>query len=147
MSLIDSRRQVRRSSTVPGGAAWRPTRRRILCGAGLVALAAGAAPARASETARLVFLERYDCPYCRRWLRDVGERAWNLSDLGRRAPLLRVDVANGLPESLRFLRNWRFTPTFVLLAGTEEIGRIIGYNGDLFFWQQTEQLIGRLRPA
>lgn len=112
----------------------------------LLLLAAGAAaPAWAEEAAaRLVMLERHDCPWCRRWLREVGERAWNLSDLGRRAPLRRVDVAQGLPEDLRHIANWRFTPTFVLVANGRELGRIIGYQADLFFWQQAEALLARL---
>ncbi len=110
-------------------------------------LAATRARAQPAEAAWLVFLERADCPYCRRWLRDVGEQSWNRSDLGARAALWRVDVAAGLPEHLRFIRNWRFTPTFVLVQGDREVGRIIGYNGDLFFWQQAEVLIGRLPHA
>ncbi|MBR0682647.1 hypothetical protein GXW74_19300 [Roseomonas eburnea] len=89
-------------------------------------------------------LERHDCPWCRRWLREVGQQSWNLSDLGRRAPLRRVDVAQGLPEDLRHLVNWRFTPTFVLVADGREVGRIIGYQADLFFWQQAESLLARL---
>jgi len=104
-------------------------------------------PARggaAEPTARLVMLERHDCPWCQRWLREVGEQSWNLSDLGRRAPLRRVDVAQGLPDDLRHLTNWHFTPTFVLVANGRELGRIIGYQNDLFFWQQAEALLARL---
>lgn len=100
----------------------------------------------AEPTARLVMLERHDCPWCRRWLREVGEQSWNLSDLGRRAPLRRVDVAQGLPTDLHHIANWRFTPTFVLVADGREVGRIIGYQADLFFWQQAELLLARLPP-
>ncbi|MCS6931488.1 MAG: transcriptional regulator [Acetobacteraceae bacterium] len=92
-------------------------------------------------------LERHDCPWCRRWLREVGEAAWNNSDLGRRAPLRRVDVGRGLPEDLAGLRNWRFTPTFVLMAEGREVGRITGYQSDWFFWQQAEALLARLPPT
>ncbi|GGJ11016.1 thioredoxin domain-containing protein [Neoroseomonas lacus] len=111
-------------------------------------LAALAAPrARAEEAvASFVMLERHDCPWCRRWLREVGEPAWNGSDLGRRAPLRRVDVAQDLPEDLRHLTAWRFTPTFVLFANGREVGRIIGYQADYFFWQQAEALLARLPP-
>lgn len=116
-------------------------RRRALLALGL----ASDLPARAGEAqARLVMLERQDCPWCRRWLREVGEAAWNASDLGRRAPLRRVDVAQGLPADLAGIANWRFTPTFVLVHDGREAGRIIGYQGDLFFWQQAEALIARL---
>jgi hypothetical protein len=100
--------------------------------------------ARAEAGARLLMLERHDCPWCRRWLREVGEQSWNLSNLGQRAPLRRVDVAAGLPPDLRFVTNWRFTPTFVLIQGEHEIGRMIGYQGDHFFWQQAEGLLARL---
>ena len=116
-------------------------RRRLLLGAGLLLHAYRAS---ATEGAALVMLERHDCPWCRRWLREVGERSWNLSDLGRRAPLRRVDVAQGLPADLRHIVNWRFTPTFVLVADGREHGRIIGYQADLFFWQQAEALFARL---
>jgi hypothetical protein len=129
---------------VPRGSA---TRRAILLGAVGLCAGRGAAPAAAAEAARMVFLERSDCPFCRRWLRDVGEQAWNRSDLGARAPLRRVDVSGGLPADLRFIANWRFTPTFVLVRGGAEVGRITGYNGDTFFWQQAESLIGRLPRA
>ena len=110
-------------------------------------LAAVPRPARPGEGARLLMLERRDCPACRRWLREVGEAAWNGSDLGRRAPLRRVDVAEGLPGDLAGLGDWRFTPTFVLLAEGRELGRIIGYQSDWFFWQQAEALLARLPPA
>ena len=99
--------------------------------------------AGAGVGASLVMLERHDCPWCRRWLREVGEDAWNRSDLGRRAPLRRVDLAHGLPADLAFLRDWRFTPTFVLVVAGAERGRIIGYQGDLFFWQRAEALLAR----
>lgn len=122
---------------------------RDLARRGLLVLAAPLALARRAwaAEARLVMLERHDCAWCRRWLREVGESAWNLSDLGRRAPLRRVDVARRLPEDLGFIANWRFTPTFVLVAGGREIGRIIGYQAELFFWQQAEALLARLPPA
>lgn len=122
-------------------------RRAVIAGAAGLGAGRGIARAQAPQGARMVFLERADCRYCRRWRRDVGERAWNRSDLGRRAPLLRVDVAAGLPAALRFLANWRFTPSFVLVLDGRELGRIIGYNGDRFFWQQAEALLGRLPPA
>ncbi|MCU0888959.1 MAG: thioredoxin family protein [Rubritepida sp.] len=99
-----------------------------------------------AEGARMVLLERHDCPWCVRWRREVGERAWNRSNLGRRAPLRAVDVATGLPEDLRFLTDWRVTPSFVLVAQGREIGRITGYQGDHFFWAAAEALIARLPP-
>jgi thioredoxin-related protein len=98
----------------------------------------------AAHNAVLVMLERHDCPWCKRWHAEIGERAWNQSNLGRIAPLRRVDIAQGLPEDLRHLQDWRVTPSFILLADNREIGRMVGYPGDLFFWQQAEMLLARL---
>ena len=105
-----------------------------------------AAQADGPPAARMILLERHDCPWCRRWLREVGQTSWNLSELGQRAPLRRVDVTQGLPEDLRMLTDWRVTPTFVLISRDHEVGRIVGYQADLFFWQQAEALMARL-PA
>ncbi|MCB4823727.1 transcriptional regulator [Roseicella aerolata] len=116
----------------------------VLLGLGMAMRAAGAAEL---PVAQFVMLERHDCPWCRRWLREVGEASWNASDLGRRAPLRRVDVAQGMPADLAGFAHWRFTPTFVLMQGGRELGRIIGYQGDLFFWQQAEALLAKLPPA
>lgn len=118
-------------------------RRRAMLVLGAAMLPAWQASA---QSAVLVMLERHNCPWCLRWLAEIGERAWNQSNLGRRAPLRRVDTARGLPEDLRHLQDWRVTPSFILLADNQEIGRIIGYQGDLFFWQQAEMLMARLPP-
>lgn len=121
--------------------------RRLILGSAFQTCIAGLGGrvARAATT-RFVMMERHDCPWCRRWHREVGAAAWDASDLGRRAPIRRVDVAQGLPPDLQFLATWRFTPTFVLVEHGREVGRMIGYQGDLFFWQQAEALLGRL-PA
>jgi hypothetical protein len=119
--------------------------RRILLPA--LAAAAAGAPARADPAPSFVMLERHDCPWCRRWHREIGP-IWPQSDLGRRAPLRRVDIGAGpLPPDLAVLGGARFTPTFVLMSGGAELVRIIGYQGDLFFWRAAEALFSRLPQA
>ncbi len=98
----------------------------------------------AAPAAQFIMLERQDCPFCRRWHREVGARAWNASDLGARAPLRLVDVARGLPDDLSWITEGRVVPTFLLARDQREIGRFLGYNGSLFFWQQAEALVARL---
>jgi hypothetical protein len=119
-------------------------RRRDLVLLGFGVITGPGARAGDMPAAQLIMLERHDCPWCRRWLREVGEAAWNASDLGLRAPLRRVDVAKDMPADLGAFARWRFTPTFVLMQGGRELGRIIGYQGDLFFWQQAEALLAKL---
>ena len=132
-SPVSARQQVRRFM-LP---------RRTLAALTLASTAADDTAA-AEAPASFVMLERRDCPWCRRWHREVGAASWNGSNLGRRAPLRRVDLAEGMPEDLRQLAAWRFTPTFVLMTEGRSVGQIIGYQGDLFFWQQAEALFTRL---
>jgi thioredoxin-related protein len=85
----------------------------------------------------LVMIEDDGCVYCVRWHKEVGDAYANSAE-GRFAPLDRRRMRD--PE-IAFLRNIRYTPTFVLLRGDEEIGRITGYPGADFFWQLLADLL------
>jgi thioredoxin-related protein len=87
----------------------------------------------------LVMVEEAGCIYCRRWHAEVGE-AYAKSAEGRFAPLKRVAI--GAPELSR-LTGLRFTPTFVLMQGDREIGRITGYPGADFFWGLLGELLAK----
>jgi len=121
-----------------------PTRkhgRRTL--AAVAALLVAGARAAAEPALSLVMLERRDCPACRLWHIEIGP-IWPRSDLGRRAPLRRVEITAGpLPDDLAFLEGVTVTPTFVLVASGAERGRIVGYQGEMFFWQEAEALFRR----
>ena len=41
----------------------------------------------------------------------------------------------------------RFTPTFLLVEGDREIGRLTGYMNDAIFWGLLDGLLERLRPV
>ncbi len=98
-----------------------------------------------AEAAELLMFERRGCPWCREWERVIGP-IYPKSDVGRRAPLRRVDLDAGLPPGLTLRRPIRYTPTFVLVDGGRELDRIEGYPGEDFFWGRAERLLGRL-PA
>jgi len=98
-----------------------------------------------AEAAELLMFERRGCPWCREWERGIGP-IYPKSDVGRRAPLRRVDLDAGLPPGLTLRRPIRYTPTFVLVEGGRELDRIEGYPGEDFFWGRAERLLGRL-PA
>ncbi|ACS40333.1 MULTISPECIES: regulatory protein SoxS [Methylobacteriaceae] len=98
-----------------------------------------------AEAAELLMFERRGCPWCREWERVIGP-IYPKSDVGRRAPLRRVDLDAGLPPGLTLRRPIRYTPTFVLVEGGRELDRIEGYPGEDFFWGRAERLLGRL-PA
>jgi hypothetical protein len=114
--------------------------RRMSAAAALVICGAAAAPA-----ADLVMFEEPGCAWCARWNAEIGD-AYHLTEEGRRAPLLRRDIGDGAPEGVTLRMRPIFTPTFVLVDGGEEIGRIEGYPGEDFFWPMLNALLERLPP-
>lgn len=78
-------------------------------------------------------VEARGCVYCDRWHAEVGP-AYHASPEGQFAPLRRMDIKDVVPEDISLRARPVFTPTFILLAQGEEVGRIEGYPGEDFFW-------------
>ena len=95
------------------------------------------------EAAELVMFEQKGCVWCQKFDREIAP-AYDKTTEGKRAPLRRVDIAQPTPPELAFIRRERFTPVFVLIDESREIGRIRGYPGDTFFWGLLSNLIERL---
>ncbi|MEM6489214.1 MAG: hypothetical protein AAF677_13280 [Pseudomonadota bacterium] len=89
---------------------------------------------------RLLMLDQAWCAWCERWDAEIAP-AYPLTSEGRAAPLVRHDIWDPLPEGVRLARPARYTPTFVLLCGGRELGRIEGYPGDDFFWGLLSRLL------
>lgn len=98
------------------------------------------------RAAELVMFESRLCEWCRAWHAEIGP-IYPKTREGRRAPLRRVDIDAPRPADLAFVRGVRFTPTFVLVEGGREIGRITGYMGEDFFWGQLDELLQRLEAG
>lgn len=99
-------------------------------------------PANAAE---LVMVEEQGCMWCDRWNDEIGV-VYDKTDEGAVAPLRRVEI-DALPADIRFASTPRYTPTFVLVDGGVEIGRIEGHPGEDFFWPLLNRLLDRLSPA
>ena len=94
------------------------------------------AAAGATEDARwrLLLFDDENCAYCVRWDAEVGA-VYPRTREGRLARLVRVPLAQGVPDDVRVERAVRFTPTFVLLDPRgRERGRITGYLDEEQFW-------------
>jgi hypothetical protein len=92
---------------------------------------------------RLVLFDDEECEICLRWNEEVG-RVYALTDEGRRAPLRRQALADGVPPGISLGAPVRYTPTFVLLdAAGRERGRITGYLGEDQFWGLLGALLER----
>jgi hypothetical protein len=107
-------------------------------------LALGAAPIAApidlrAAPAVLVMVRDPGCPYCVRWDAEVS-RSYRMSEEGKFAPL--VQRTRSDPQ-ISYLKKIVYSPTFVMLAYGEEVGRIVGYQGSDLFWTQLEQLAVR----
>ena len=91
--------------------------------------------------------EEAGCTWCQRWHAEIGPGYPKTSE-GHIAPLRRVDFRKGPPSDIVLLQRITSTPTFVLVEGGEERGRILGYPGAQFFYPMLEGLIQRLpKPA
>jgi len=110
---------------------------------GLFALLLGVGFEDASRAAELVVFESTMCEWCEVWQEEIGETYSKTSE-ARLATLRRIDIDDGIPGNLSNIANVQFTPTFVLVKDGKEIGRIVGYPGESFFWQLLSQLLNRI---
>ena len=99
----------------------------------------------AARAAELVLFETEGCPRCLAWDAEVGVIFHKTAE-GRAAPLRRIDIDAPRPAELAALPDIIYTPTFVLMDGGREVGRILGYPGEDLFWGLFGALLGRL-PA
>lgn len=106
----------------------------------LMILAFAPFSARAAE---LVMVEQSGCEWCEVWEEEIG-LIYHKTSEGRAVPLRRVNIHDALPEDLKFIRGLVYTPTFVLVHEGREVGRILGYPGEDFFWGLLDQLIKRI---
>ena len=111
----------------------------LIAGFGMAASSRGYAQA----AFKLVMVEEAGCVYCARWHAEVGQAYANSAE-GKFAPLERVSIGDA---SVNYLTGLRYTPTFVLVEGRREIGRITGYPGADFFWGLLAQLLAKTSYA
>ncbi len=95
------------------------------------------APALAAE---LVMVERPGCHYCIEWKEVIGP-IYPKTDAGKFAPLKVVDISESAPFEGGYTQPIIYTPTFVIVDNGQEVGRILGYTGEHFFWPVLEGLL------
>ncbi len=110
--------------------------RRLL---GLMVFCVSIALAGSVFAAELVMFDDPGCDWCRKWNEDIGA-VYSKTAIGRVAPLRRVDIDGPRPADLKAIGNLHFTPTFILLHRGREVGRIVGYISEEFFWGYLEDM-------
>jgi hypothetical protein len=98
-----------------------------------------ATPAAAAGT-RLIMVEQDGCRYCVDWVREIGP-GYPKSAEGRFAPLKRVKRGD---KALKGFNPVVYTPTFIVERNGEEVGRVTGYAGKMFFYEELDE---QLRKA
>jgi thioredoxin-related protein len=100
------------------------------------------AQATASE---LVMFERDGCAWCQRWNKEIGA-IYDRTQEAQRLPLRRVNL-DRQTAGITLKEPVRYSPTFVVVDGGAEVGRITGYSNDDSFWGLLGALLGKLPPS
>jgi len=96
--------------------------------------------ASSAHAAELVYFNSPACGVCERWDQEIGV-IYNKTDESRRLPLRSLNIQDNKPTDLTHIKGVTFTPTFVMVDEGREVGRIVGYINDYFFWEQVAGLI------
>ena len=89
---------------------------------------------------RLVYVFSDQCLFCKAWERDVG-RLYGDTEYAKKAPLFKIDIKLFSKHFTDVTPKVSGTPTFILMNGNDEVGRIVGYqNRDMFFWALSEYI-------
>jgi hypothetical protein len=101
--------------------------------------------AQAAAAAELVMYRRDGCPWCAKFDRELGP-IYPKTEFNKRAPLrlINLDHDRDLPITHGAIR---YTPTFVLVENSKEVGRIEGYPGEDFFWPRLSNLLETLKET
>ena len=99
-----------------------------------------------AKAAALLMFEEPGCPYCEAWKAEIGPIYPN-TDLGKAYPVKFMDIFSATPEEFSLKSAPMVSPTFVLVDDQgQEIGRILGYPGEDFFWWFLEEQAKPSRP-
>ncbi len=99
-----------------------------------------AALSTSAYAAELVMVEAPGCHYCIEWKKTIGP-IYPKTEAGQFAPLVTVDKSEAAPFAAGYATPVVYTPTFILVENGEELGRILGYPGEDFFWALLEQML------
>lgn len=94
--------------------------------------------------AELLMVEQHDCPFCERFLAEIGP-IYPKTEEGKLAPLLRVNLSDPLEDQYELLKPVSYTPTFILIEDGAEIDRLTGYRGDEHFWFLLGEMLEKIK--
>lgn len=96
-----------------------------------------------ASAAELIMVEEDFCPYCRKFHAEIGPIYPKTSE-GKLAPLRSVDISDPLSEEIELAAPVTITPTFILVDKGKEVDRLLGYQGDDYFWFLIGKMLAKL---
>ena len=97
-----------------------------------------------STAAELVMFESEACEWCEVWDEEIGV-AYDKTNEAIVVPLRKIDIDGVIPTAYGHLKGLVYTPTFVVMDNGKELGRIIGYPGEDFFWQYLKEILMKVK--
>lgn len=89
---------------------------------------------------RLIYVFSEKCVFCKAWEREVGS-IYGDTEYGEKAPLFEINISLFSTHFADVKPKISGTPTFILMNGNHEVGRIVGYkNHNMFFWALSEYI-------
>lgn len=96
-------------------------------------------PAPARAEVKLLMVEQPGCRYCIEWDNEIGP-IYPKSQEGQFAPLRRVQRED---PALKAFKPVIYTPTFLVVRDGVEVGRVTGYAGKIFFWEELNEELNK----
>lgn len=112
----------------------------IVCLASVPTLAARSADNKGAE---LIMFEQQGCEWCEVWNEEIASVLPKTPE-GKCARFSRFDIHNPSSDLLKKIKPIIYTPTFVVLEDGKEVGRVLGYAGEDFFWFQLASQLKKL---
>ena len=116
----------------------------LLVALALVFVAGGPARGAESSGAQLIMFEQQGCEWCEVWNEEIASVLPKTPE-GKCARFSRFDIHNPSSDLLEKIRPIIYTPTFVVLEDGKEVGRVLGYAGEDFFWFQLASQLKKLQ--
>ena len=102
------------------------------------------APSPDTTGAELVMFEQQGCEWCEVWNQEIGVVLPKTPE-GKCAKFSRFDIHNPTSKVLEKIKPIIYTPTFVVFEDGKEVGRVLGYAGEDFFWFQLASQLKKLQ--
>lgn len=113
----------------------------MVCLTAGLALQAHSAQSRGVE---LIMFEQQGCEWCDVWNEEIAPVLPKTPE-GKCARFSRFDIHNPSSDVLKKIRPIIYTPTFVVFEDGKEVGRVLGYAGEDFFWWQLASQFKKLQ--